>query len=76
MIFKYLAENIDNFIEDCKEKEYVVYFKVNMTNGRYDRFLFTKKQLLQFMKENETRKMEVFKIEDKVKIKKTFEIEE
>lgn len=76
MIFKCLAENIDNFIEDCKEKEYVVYFKVNMTNGRYDRLLLTKKQLLQFMKENETRKMEVFKIEDKVKIKKTFEIEE
>ena len=76
MIFKCLAENIDNFIEDCKEKEYVVYFKVNMTNGRYDRLLLTKKQLLQFMKENETRKMEVFKIKDKVKIKKTFEIEE
>lgn len=73
MIFECLAENIDNFIEDCKEKEYVVY--VGRSFG-FERYLFTKKQLLQFMKENEISRMEVFKIEDKVKIKKTVEIEE
>lgn len=76
MILKILEENIENFIEDCKEKEYVVYYSVNMTNGRYDKHLFTKKQLLKFIKEHELYKIEVFKIKDEVKINKNVEIEE
>ncbi len=75
-MIRVLMNEIDNFIEDCKEKEYEVYHEVNMTNGRFDRYLFTKKQLLQFMKENELKKINVFKIKDKVRIKKTFELED
>lgn len=76
MIFKILQESIENFIEDCKEKEYVVYYNSNMSSGRYDKHLFTKKQLLKFIKENELYKIEVFKIKDEIKINKTIEIEE
>ena len=75
-MFRCVIEQIDNYIEDCKEKEYVVYHKVNMINGRYNRYLFTKKQLLRFMKEHETCDIEVFKIKDNVKINKIFEVED
>lgn len=76
MIFKILEENIEDFIEDCKKKEYVVYYSTNAIDGRYNKYLFTKKQLLKFIKEHELYKIEVFKIKDKVKINKNVEIEE
>ncbi len=76
MIFKILEENIEDFIEDSKKKEYVVYYSVNMTNERYNKHLFTKKQLLKFIKEHELYKIEVFKIKDEIKINKNIEIEE
>lgn len=75
-MFRIIVDAIDDFIEDCKEKEYVCFYKVNMTNGRYDKMLFTKKQLLQFMKEHETKDIIVFKIKDEVKINKIFKVED
>lgn len=74
-MFKCLVETIENMIEDGKEKEYEVYCKENMFLG-YNRYLFTKKQLLQYMREHEVCTIQVFKIKDRVKINKTFEIEE
>ena len=74
-LFKILADKIDDFVEDCKEPEFVVFEKVNMTNGRWNEFTCTKKQLLEFMKEHETCEMKVFRIEDEVKIIKEFSIE-
>lgn len=71
MIFKIL----EDFIEDCKEKEYVVYCSNRMTGG-YNRYLFTKKELLKFVKEHELATIEVFKIKDEIKINKIIEIEE
>ncbi len=75
-MFRIIRDEIDSFIEDCKEKEYIVFFKVNMTNGRYDKKLFTKKQLLQFMKENGAKGITVFKIKDEIKINEIFEVED
>lgn len=75
-MIRVLIEEIDNFIEDCKEKEYEVYHEVYMSNGRFERHLFTKRQLLQYMKKHELQEINVFKIKDKVKINKTFELEE
>ena len=75
-MFEMIFDGLNEFLEDCKEKEYVVFYEVNMTNGRYDYYTFTKNQLLNFLKENETKKMIVFKIKDEVKIKKEFTIEE
>ena len=75
-MFEMIFDGLNEFLEDCKEKEYVVFYEVNMTNGRYDYYTFTKNQLLNFLKENETKKIIVFKIKDEVKIKKEFTIEE
>lgn len=74
-MIRYLIDGIDNIIEECKKKEYVVYCKGSLTIG-YIKHCFTKKQLLQFMKDHELWEMDVYKIKDEVKINKIFEIEE
>lgn len=76
MIFQELANGINEFLEACKEKEYIVFDNTEMTNGRFNCYYFTKNQLLEYMKEHELCKLKVFRIKDEVKIKKEFTIEE
>lgn len=73
-MLKILIDSIDNFLEDCKEKEYEVYYKVNMSNGRYEKLLFTKRQLLDFIKKHDVADIQVFKIKDRVKINKIVQL--
>ena len=67
------VDEILDFIEDCKEKEYVVYEK-NLIY--YSKYLFTKKQLMEYMNTHEIANFDVFKIKDEIKVKRTLEIGE
>lgn len=69
-----IVDEILNFIEDCKEKEYVVYEETRI--GYINRYLFTKKQLTEYINRHEISKFDVFKIKDAVKIKRTLEVKE
>ena len=57
-----------------KGKEYIVYIH-NYFCG-YTREECTKQEVIEYMKNNELANIEVFKIKDKVRIKKTFELED
>lgn len=70
-----IIKMVDNFIEDCKDKEYVCYYN-DRTSNRYDKFLFTKKQLIEFINENQLDKLEVYKITDRIQIERELRIKE
>jgi hypothetical protein len=76
MIFQEVAESLNRCIENCKKKEYIVFDNTEMTNGRFNRYYFTKNQLLEYIEKHELCKLKVFRIKDEVKIKKEITIEE
>ena len=76
-IIEDFIDGINEILEDCKEKEYIVFCDSHfISNGVYDCYYFTKNQLLKFMKKHETYRMKIFRIKDEIKIHKEFTIEE
>lgn len=57
-----------------EEKEYIVY-TYNMFVG-FTRDEMTKEEVIKHMENNELSKFEVFRIKDKVKVKKIYEVED
>lgn len=75
MIINDIIKGIYDYIEDFRTKEYVCYYKEkNLTC--YDCEYFTKNQLIEFINEHQLQDLEVYKIDSRIKIKRTLEIEE
>lgn len=68
-----IIDNIDNFIEDLKEKEYVCYYS-GITG--YSKYYFTKKQLIKFINEHQISDMDIYKIKDRITLERELRIKE
>lgn len=71
MIFESIINDAQDFLENCKEKEYVVY---RNTIGGYQKVLLTKAQLTDYINKNQLADLDIYKINNKIKIKRTLEI--
>lgn len=65
----------DAMLEDIEEKEYIVY-TYSSWNSMYSKEKMTKEEVLEYMENHELAKLDIFRIKDKVKINKIFELED